>query len=222
MRGKGFIRVVICALFSAISSDGAFASYVSIQHNLVNGSPDTAYNATTKLLTWDATDSNLVTLNDPTSIGGTITNTAIHLSTTFLSYNAATKKAAFTGGSFSLQFMRDGLGPYSISGPISGMIMTTTSSSGINGEGLFDAGTPFLPGSNDWPDGGGLSSIKSLTIKFSGLPGGVNYDWTSDISGRAETQYSLFPNASAAPEPVSLVMLVMGSAGVLLTRRRRV
>ena len=74
-----------------------------------------------------------------------------------------------------------------------------------------------LPGSNVWPDGGGFSSVDSLTFAFG--QDLSNFDWREDLTGRVETLYSLFPDDRAVPEPATLALLAFGA--LALARKRR-
>jgi hypothetical protein len=204
--------------FVAIVAQPAIASYTSIEHNLIDNIAETNYVGGVLTIS-QANDA--VTLNDPGPLPGTITNAVVSLTTTFNSFNPLSNPpygtATFVGGSFSLNFDYNSQ-PYSIAGPISGMIMKVGSASPllsvINGEGLFNA-VASLPGSNDWP-ATALSSIHALTLQVgTDLTG---FDWSTDWSAPGETLYTLTPDESAAPEPASLLMLVLGLA---MLRRSR-
>jgi hypothetical protein len=85
----------------------------------------------------------------------------------------------------------------------------------IDGEGLWNATTKTLPLSGVWPDGGGSSSIDTLTIYLgTDLTG---WDWSSPIPD-GETTYNIVPSDSAVPEPGTILLLAAGLIGL---RRRR-
>jgi hypothetical protein len=202
----------------AVMAQPVLATYTSIEHNLLDGTGDTTYVGGVLSIS-QAIDT--VTLNDPAPLPGIITNAVVSLSTTFSGFNPLANppygRASFSGGAFSLSFDYNGL-PYSIGGPISGMLLGVGSTgpflSTINGEGLF-AAAYNLPGSNDWP-ATGLSSIHALTLQVGTDLSG--FDWSTDWAAPGETLYTLTPDESAAPEPASLLMLVLGLA---MLRRSR-
>ena len=215
MKGKSILCAVAILGFASMP---VFGEYVSIQHNLIDGIGDTTYIGGVLRI---STDSNALTLNDPTPLGGTIANGHVDLETYFHSFNPGTGEATFVGGSFDLTFDHEG-SPYEMSGPIDGMVFiinsVTQTYSTIDGEGLFTAVTKNLPGSGIWPDGGLRSSIDSLTLGFN--VDLTTYDWSEDMSdGRLETIYGLFPDERAVPEPASGAILLLGV--VALLRRRR-
>ncbi len=218
------VGVVLSAL---VAWQPALGTYQSIQHNLVDGTNDTSFNADTGKLEWNS-GARTITLNDPMSLGGTIDSASVHLETYLQDYNSGTGVATFLGGSFELLFDWNGSSGYTyhIGGPVEAMLVQIASTSPqlstIDGEGLFTVENKLLPGSDDWPDGGGFSSIVSLTLAF-----GVDlsgFEWNQSAGGAVgpgvlQTTYSLLPNDSAAPEPATLLMLlVIGSLG--LVRRR--
>jgi hypothetical protein len=196
----------------------ALADYTSIQANLIDLVSDTSFDGTT--LSVMSNTANNLTLNDPTSIGGSITNLVLNLETYFDSvfFNPG-PKALFVGGNVSLTFDHNG-SPYELSGPISGMVfqITTTSPtlSQISGEGLFDAFAD-LPGSNIWP-ATGLSSIKSLTFAFQMNLAGFDWENGTLEGGRIESLMTFLPDDSAVPAPAALALLLPGFA---LLRRRQ-
>lgn len=212
MKGKSILALVAVALLAG----PVLADYVSINHNMINGTRESSFDGST-LLIWNSIDSNLLTLNDSPALTppNDYTGATVSLTTNFYDYNSTTHEARFRGGWFGLSFMRNGAGPYTISGPITWMVLEANSlGTNVAGEGLFRATSVTLPGSGVWP-AANLSSIKSLEVRFD-VPLGSNYDWTTPFSG--ETTYTLYPNENAAPEPVSLVLLMAGSC---LLRRRR-
>lgn len=222
MKGLRIVFAVV-ALGLMLGAGVAQAQYISIQHNLLNGSPDTSYDPNTGVFRVyadaNAGGTNLVTLNDnPPLVGGTITNTVIDLQTTF--NQIVGNQAQFAGGSLTLTFNYNGV-PRQISGPITGMLFDPPSQIGpnwkIDGQGRWKATTVNLPGSGMWPDGGGFSSIDSITLVFNQNLAGFNWE-TQALQGNVQTQYSLFPNDSAVPEPASLVLLALG--GLVVLRRR--
>jgi hypothetical protein len=195
----------------------AFADYTGIQHNLFDGTYDTTYIDGTLSVSGD---SDLVTLNDPTPLGGAITLAHVELETYFHHVEEPTPgdvKAVFWGGAYQLTFNYDGT-PHHIGGPILAMDFRFNDLAGgtdtIDGEGLFTAAYD-LPGSGIWDDEGGYSSIDTLTLTFDA---GTDWSWAQDIL-EAETTYSIAPNDGAAPEPTAIALLALG--GLIMARRRR-
>ena len=224
MKGKSVLITVACV--AMLASGQAFAAYESIEHNLLDNVGDTFFDAGTGALTVSAVNSNL-TLNDPGPLGGVVTNGAVSLNTTMVpgSYDPITHKATFTGGDFAMTFDYNS-SPYEISGPIGAMVMQIDGAPGLSymyGQGFWTAATKTLPGSNDWPDGGGFSSITSLSLAI-----GIDlslYEWNQNMGGPLvgdggiETLYQLWPDDRAVPEPAALILLGLG--GLLAVRRRR-
>lgn len=216
---KGFkVLWPVVLIVAAFIAQPAFGSYASIQHNLIDGTPDTAYNSATGEFSINASGSDLLTLNDPDPLGGTVTDAAVSLVSYFDGINISTGRAVFHGGSFLLSFKYNGT-PYAIGGPVSGIEVALTYAddtlSILSGQGLFQATTKNLPGSGTWSDGGGLSSIDSLTLQI-----GQNlsdYDWSTPLTG-GDTQYTLTPDDTAVPEPTSLLLVI---AGLFFCRRPR-
>jgi hypothetical protein len=213
-KGKS-ILVAFAAVLCCAGS--ALADISSIQHNLQGFGSDASFNSGTGVLTISSNVNNLLTVNeDGVNIGGVVSNAAITMQTNLSGLTGNT--ATFTGGSLTLQFNYNGI-PRAIGGPIAGMEFSFQHLGGnvgqLDGDGLFTAAFVNLPGSGIWPDGGGLSSIDSLTLTFD-TPSG--WDWTDGFS-QGETVYSLLPNDSAVPEPATLALLVGG--GVLMLKRRK-
>jgi hypothetical protein len=215
------MKKTLAVVVLLVAAQAAFGAYESIQHNLLDATPDTGFDVSTGVLTIDqGPGANNLTLNDPTALPGTVTLGDFYLQTTLSGYNPLNGAAVFTGGSLMLTFNYDGL-PYHIGGPIAGMELLVTGtgpdSSIIQGEGLWDAqDLEVLPGSNNWPDAGDFSSIKHITLAFGSNLG--TWNWDSSISG-ANTSYQLYPTPDAVPEPSALALLAVG--GLALIRRRR-
>jgi hypothetical protein len=213
MSVRGCLTAVTVTLLLTLSAQ---AEYTSIQANLLNGVPDTVY--IDGVMTIDSSDTtSQLTLNDPSQLGGGVSNVSLGLTTTFhhVYWDGPQLKAVFSGGDFSLAFDYD-TSPYYIEGPISNMVFWvsgTGSTSYIDGQGLFDA-VFDLPGSNDWP-APAQSSIKTLTLTFGRDLG--EFDWGSDLDGHNETVLTLYPDDSAIPGPATLLLLL---PGVALLRRR--
>ena len=232
MKGKSVLTAV--AALVMISAGPVLADYDSIQHNLIDGTGDTTYVG--GVLTVSAMNDNL-TLNDGGSaLPGAVTNCTVLMTATYVpgSYDPVAMSGDFTGGSYLLTFDYDGT-PHQLGGPIHAMVLTIEAGpllSKISGQGLWSATNPdppSLPGSNLWPDGNDpinnplqLSSIQSLTLAF-GMDLSL-FNWDEDLGtsalNPAETLYNLFPDDRAVPEPVSVLLLGLGS--LVLVRRRRV
>ena len=99
LTGVVFVGIALLVAQSAV------AEYVSIQHNLVDGTNDTSFNVGTGELSWVSPSPNL-TLNDPGPLLGTVSNVTVELETFLSSTNG--QEAIFTGGDFSLRFDFDG------------------------------------------------------------------------------------------------------------------
>jgi hypothetical protein len=229
MRKGSYLAALAAGLILATGS--AQAAYTSISHNLINGTADTFFNSGTGAFSVHSVNANLVSLFDPgpTTLIGTISNAVFDLNTTFnqILVTQDGPRAQFVGGSLSLSFNfdPDGIGgapatPHIISGPITGMLFGVTSTGPttgrLDGEGRWTATNVNLPGSGVWP-ALNFSSIDSLTLVFNQSLAGWMFN--SNLTGRGETQYSLFPNDSSTPEPATLGLLAIGAAAML--RRRR-
>ncbi|MCP4245947.1 MAG: PEP-CTERM sorting domain-containing protein [bacterium] len=232
MKGRSILVALLLGA-ALMMAQPASAAYISISDNLVEGVPDTFFDAGSGVLNIQATGTNLITLNDVPAIpaGYTISNSSTMLLNTTLSHVDG-DGAHFVGGFYSLTFEYTPSGggattSHAIGGSVAGMRFTVNvvspTFSTINGEGLFHAyPPPNLPGSNVWPDGGGLSSLDSVTLALDADLTGWNFDAPipqGDPDGRLETFYSIFPDERAIPEPATLGLLACGA--LLLARRRR-
>ncbi|UCG33193.1 MAG: hypothetical protein JSU68_00900 [Phycisphaerales bacterium] len=213
MSTRGILASLVVAFLLVLP---AKAEYTSIQANMLDGLPDTNYTNGVMTISSNTATSQL-TLNDPSALGGTVTNFDLDLVTTFhhVYWDGPDLKAVFSGGDFSLSFDHEST-PYYIQGPISNLVFWVSGvgeTSYIDGQGLFDA-VFDLPGSGDWP-APAQSSIKSLTMAFhTDLS---EFDWESNLTGPMETVVTLYPDDSAIPGPATLLLLV---PGVALLRRR--
>jgi len=230
MKGKSILVVLLVV---AGTSSAVLAEYQTIAHNLAEGVPDTDFVG--GVLTISQAPANTLTLDDNPDLDlpYTITNAAVSLETTLFAFHPGSTpshpsgEAEFRGGTFSLSFDYDNTtsgesGSYHINGPISGIIIGfqeyTPDFGGwstLTGEGLWTAASVVLPGSNDWDDGGGFSSIHTLTFEIG--QDLTYWEWNTDMEG-GETQYNISPNDSAVPEPASVIFLALGS--LCLLRRR--
>lgn len=236
MKGKVILAGIAAALM--IAAPPAMSDYLDIQHNLFDGVPDTSFDPGTGVFSINAVNAGLLTLNDPTALGGGKSNVMMSLTANFdqvipPNLDWPDGAAKFINGFFTLSFDYDGDGvggdpatAHSISGPINGIFFTIAQvgpNSRIDGLGrwiaenvdLPSAAWPAVPGV--WPDGGGFSSIDSLSIAFA--QDLSTFDWTTPLQGSVETLYSLFPDDRAVPEPSSLAIVLLG--GLALARRRR-
>ncbi|MCB9866472.1 MAG: PEP-CTERM sorting domain-containing protein [Phycisphaerales bacterium] len=209
----------------------AHAAYSSIQHNLFDTQPDTTFNPVNGAFTISATNAGLLTLTDTSALTGAISNIQIDL-VTYFNTVLPSGEAKFLGGSLSLSFDYDPPGAppvdsFNISGPINGMFFSIKQlgpNSKIDGLGRWIATNVDLPSQNGvdagiWPVAAppnNFSSIDSLTIAFA--QDLTAFDWTTPLTGRVESLYSLYPDGRAVPEPTTLALLVCASVGLL--RRR--
>ncbi len=201
----------------------ALAQYGSIAHSLFT---DAGFNTSFNAGVLNISSSNPgVSLFDPGpgTLPGSVSNVQFDMTSSFTGFDLG--KAQFTGGSISLTFdyTDGGTTSHEISGPITGLLfdfpVETAPGSGIyriDGIGRWTATTKNLPGSGNWDDGGGFSSIDSLTLNFG--QDLSSFDWANDVASNGKTAYQLFPNDSAVPEPATLALLSLGAFAVL--RRR--
>lgn len=225
MKGKALLSVCVLLVASSMAS----AAYVSLSHNVVGADPeDTVFDPVTGLFTINDTTVGVTHTANPAIVPpGVQGNATVSLSTTLVGYDtpAFPGKALFSGGDFSLSLLFDpendgSYNSYSISGPISGLVIDYQIYDGpggkmtrFNGEGIWTAVTKNLPA--EWLDNGGYSSIATLTIEMG--TDFTGYDWTTGFAG--QSQYILWPDDRAAPEPGTLLLL---AGGALFLRRRRV
>jgi hypothetical protein len=218
------VRMVLsisAAVLALLVPQVAFGAYTSIAHNLLGGPGDTTY--TSGVLHIYEANVHIPTLYvDSVALTGTVSEAVVDLSATYNHFDPTRGTygtAVFAGGSFSLSFKYDGQ-PYSIGGPIDGMLVNLDSyTAGISklvGEGRWTATTKNLPG-DVWDDHAGFSSIHALTLEIGKDLRG--FQWNTDIAGAGQTSYNIEPNAAAIPEPAGLVLLALGAVGLL---RRRV
>ncbi len=227
------MRKAICAAIGLLMFAGTpalGAGYASIIHNMLDGTLDTSFNA--GVLTVNSSSSQNVSLLDPGPGGlpGTVSNAAFNMTSTFNGFDGP--QAQFVGGSLSLTFDYEDssnvVTSHQISGPITGLLFNLPALVApgiyqIDGVGRWTATTKNLPGATEiggsglWDDGGGFSSLDSLTLTFG--EDLSSFDWANDTVNNGETNYQLFPNDSATPEPSTIALLAIGAAGLI--RRRR-
>lgn len=216
------------AVLAAVAQVG-LANYSYISQNLIGTGGEDTYLNNGHFWIGGTTTGAKYTLADSPALTGTKGNGTFTLDTYLqhLDYdnNPATNDALFTGGELWFNFTYDGQ-PYKIGGAISGMVLTYTylgSNKGrIDGEGeWFTSAQTVLPGSNVWTPVGAKSTIRSLTLLVGNglevLNWSGNYGYTS-LDTTAESQYTLYPGGTAAPEPATLALL---AGGLVLIRRRR-
>jgi hypothetical protein len=205
-------------VFTALSPP-ALAIYQTIEHNLLDGIPETSYTGGVLSLSSPADANNDVFLYDPVQLPGVVTNTSVSLTMSFDGYDVHTGRAVFSDGIFSLKFDYNGVAGFELSGPVHLMLLEvfvdSPSLSFVFGEGLFTAETVNLPGSNEWPDGGGRSLFDHLGIAFPGVDL-TGFDWTTDTFTDGDGLYSLIPG----PEPGTLGLVALGVVLVVVRRRR--
>lgn len=223
---KGLVAAITAIAMVAVAAP-AQAAYSSIAHNLINGMSDTSFDSGSGAFSISSNSSNLLSLFDPgpAPLVGTISNAVINLDTTFDSVLLGPPRALFTGGNLSLTFDYDpdGVGPApvepsEISGPITAMVFEVKPFGPrwqLDGAARWTATTVNLPGSHIWP-ATTYSSVDSLSIVFDQDLSSWMFD--TDLVGRVETQYSLFPSDTVIPEPASLALLALGA--LALVRRR--
>jgi hypothetical protein len=211
---------LLWALLALGFASPARAVYVSIEHNLVDGVPDTSYEDRILTLQSALDVNNNIVLNDPTPLPALVGKASVDLSTTFSSYNPASNRATFSGGSFSLSFDYNGVAGYGIVGLVRQMhfevFVDAPTYSRIEGFGSFKATSLTLPGSNAWPSGLGISEFDQLTIV---LPGQdlTGFDWTTDVFEDVESIYVLAP----IPEPTTFALCTIGVVfGIARAMRR--
>jgi hypothetical protein len=196
----------------AVGVPSAWGAYSSIQHNLLDGVPDTSYSGGVLRVESPIGANNDVALND--SALGTPTgavNVSVYLETYYVRYDPI-RGAIFDGGAFSLRFDYGGTTgqTYEISGPIDTFEALVTGAGPvywvIEAEGIWQSTTVNLPGSNYWPAQAGWSSFRTGTIA---VPEDLSaFDWASDSFDTGEFVYTLVPY----PEPATLALFMLSGA----------
>lgn len=220
-----FVAVAVLSLFAQAS----FAGYNFISQNLIGSGGEDTYLSNGHFWIAGTTSGLRYTLDDSPPLSGTKGSGTFTLDTYLQSLNydnnPATNDALFTGGTLWFNFTFNGQ-PYKVGGDISGMVLTyqlqDAGKAKITGEGeWFTSAQTILPGSNVWTPVGAKSTIRSLTLLLgSGLE---SFNWLgnygySNLDVSAESQYTLYPGGTAAPEPATLALL---AGGLVLIRRRR-
>lgn len=230
MRARAACRLLAVAAVLCVPQV-LLADYTSILHNLTGSPNDTSFDGSVLRIVQSPAN-NLTLYTNAGQKSGSVTDCSVNMYTTLQYYDPSTSDpnypsgyAWFEGGFFSLSFMFDGLGPYSISGPIDVFKVgvtevkypgTSYATSTVTGEGRWEATTVNLPGPDQWVTGpDGWSGIHSLTLAIG--TDLSNWDWSGQFN-RGNTQYNISPRANAIPEPAAALLLLLGGAGLL--RRR--
>ncbi len=201
--------------------------YTTIEHGLLGGGYDTSFDGTT-LRVQQSPANNLTLLTDSGQIYGEVANAAVDMWTTYSHFDPTVEanypngSAWFTGGNYSLSFTftptGGTAGNYYISGPMDVLKVGATSAYYVSGEGRWTATSISLPGPDEWITGAdGWSGIHSLTLNV-GIDM-LSFDWDTGTFAKGNTVYNISPTANAIPEPTALLLLVLGSVGLL---RRRI
>ncbi len=242
MRSKKLAVSFVVGWAIAAATSAYAAQYTEIQDNAFDGVNDASY--TGGVFTWDANDNGVPTaaqiltlLEDTGPVPGTTGNVHLHINSTFVDFGSTLtnpNRAYLTGGLFKLTFdySPDGINvtSHELSGPISEASVEVTSASAglstLTGIVNFNSnlGVENLPSSNNWPATGESTAV-ALTFAIGADLSAYQTaaGWANDMpvppSVVFDTQFSIFPEERPVPEPVSMLLLAVGS--LLCIHRRR-